>query len=216
MSAGLNQRVLEEWAELGRAAARAIVSAEQPKSLLVVSPAAGDGRTTVACSLGIALSGLGRTLLIDAHPDRGGLSRIFDQLAAPGLSDLLAGNAGLSAAVCPTIFDDLSILPCGRRSAGPTGSLAMFRSDTWHELMAELRREWDQIVCDTPPFLEEPTAAAIAAQFDGSVLVLSCDSTKWEVAQLVQERLEATNAKLIGAVLNRRRHYVPSVVYRAL
>jgi protein-tyrosine kinase len=216
MSAGLNERVLEEWTELGKAAASAVAGAEHSKGLLVVSPGAGEGRTTTACALGIAFSGLGRTLLIDAHAGKGGLSRLFGQPAAPGLSDVLAGDADLAAVLCPTAIDDLWFLPCGRRFAGPQGALAMFRGEVFGELMVRLRGEWDRIVCDTPPFLEEPTAAAIAAQFDGSVLVLSCDSTRWEVAQLVQERLAATSARLVGAVLNRRRHYVPNAIYRAL
>lgn len=211
-----NERGSHGWSELGATAVNAVIAAGEARSLLVVSAAAGEGRTTTAATLGWACSRLGSTLLVDAHVGQGGLSLAFEQPVTPGLSDLLAGGVDLGSAVRPTRIENLHILPCGSRPTVSRTALAMFQGDGFAKLLQRLLQDYDRIVCDTPPFLGDPAAAALGAHFDGAVLVLACSKTRWEVARLVQQQLEAAGGRLVGAVLNRRKYYIPAAVYRAL
>jgi Mrp family chromosome partitioning ATPase len=51
---------------------------------------------------------------------------------------------------------------------------------------------------------------------DGAVLVVEAENKRAEVAIQAKEHLEEAGAKVLGAVLNRRRHVIPEVVYRRL
>lgn len=207
---------LYRWTELGASAVNAVVAAGHVKSLMVISAASGEGRTTASATLGWACSRLGPTLLVDAHSDKGALSRSFGQPNAPGLAEVLAGEIDLLSAARPTAVENLHILPCGARPVDPRAAFAMFQGEAFAEALRRLRQDYDRIVCDTPPFLEDPAAAALSARFDAAVMVLTCNQTRWEVARMVQERLEAAGGRLLGAVLNRRQYPIPAAIYRAL
>jgi len=46
--------------------------------------------------------------------------------------------------------------------------------------------------------------------------VVECEKTKWEVVQLAQGKLKQAGVQHIGVVLNKRKYYLPSSVYRLL
>ena len=54
----------------------------------------------------------------------------------------------------------------------------------------------------------------IAALLDGVVMVLSCEETRWEVAQNMKSRLEASGANILGVIMNKRRYYIPRLLYK--
>lgn len=172
------------------------------KALLVVSGLAGEGRTTTAAGIGLALSALGRTLLIDAHPAKQGLSRMFGRSSAPGLCDVLMGRLAPVEAVSWTESEDLYLMPAGSASKS---ARAMFRGGALPHLVDTLRRDWDHIVCDPPPLLTDADAALMARHFDGVVLVLATGRTRWETAKAAADRVQAAQGRLIGTVLNKYR-----------
>ena len=214
-SAKLKDRLLRNWSDMTAVEGNLITAAgPSVRTLMVVSGSAGEGRSSAAACLGLSLSANGRTLLIDGHLRKPDLSSRLVTPGMPGLSEVVLDGMDVAGAVYPAAdADNLFVRPAGQRLAGPA---AMFHSSSFIRLMSHLRQDWDHVVCDTPPLLAESDAALMAAQFDAAVLVLSCGDSRWEVAQVVAERLDAAGGRLIGAVLNRRRYHVPQVVYRRL
>lgn len=57
---------------------------------------------------------------------------------------------------------------------------------------------------------------SMAAQADGTILVVNSQETRWEVAKQVQAQLEDSNANPIGVILNKRVHPIPKQLYKKL
>lgn len=213
--ATFKDRLLRNWGDLGAVEGNLLAAGGQSlRSLMVVSAGAGEGRTSTAACLGLALAGGGRTLLVDGHLRKPDLSSRFTPPDMPGLSEVVLDGLPPSGAL-QAVPDaaGLFILPAGQRAASAS---AVFRHPGFLRLMAALKQNWDYVVCDTPPLLGESDAVLMAGQFDGAVLVASCGETRWEVARMAAERLDAAGGRLVAAVLNRRRYHIPRAIYRHL
>jgi capsular exopolysaccharide synthesis family protein len=215
MSRVLKDRLAKSQNDLAALEAKlvAIAGAKPLKSLMVISASAGEGRTTAAACLGCALSALGRTLLIDAHLNNPDLCQQFSVSTEPGLSEVVLGAYPLASALHPTEVENLFILPTGRPLPNAP---ALLRAEAFASLFAQLSQNWDYVICDTAPFLTNPDATIIAHHFDGAIIVLACEATQWETAHNVLNRLEAAKGKLIGAILNNRRYYIPRFIHRMI
>lgn len=213
--ANLKDRLLRNWGDLGAVEGNLIAAGGQSlRSLMVVSASAGEGRTSAAACLGLALSPGGRTLLVDGHLRKPDLSSRFSDAGAPGLSEVVLDGLALNDALrAAPDADNLFFLPAGQRAAS---SSVVFRQPAFFRLMAALKQNWDYVVYDTPPLLGESDAVLMAGHFDGAILVVSCGETRWEVARMAADRLEASGGRLVAAVLNRRRYYIPRAIYRHL
>ena len=55
-----------------------------------------------------------------------------------------------------------------------------------------------------------------AAQCDGVVVVLEAEKSRGPVVEHLVSSLRAVQARVLGAVMNKRRFYVPSRIYRWL
>lgn len=186
-----------------------------PRTLMVTSCHPGDGKTVVAAALAAALAGTAhnRVLLVDGHLERPALHRHMGVAAAPGLADVVQGDARLGTAVRRSAQPNLFILPPGGN--GPQTASAL-RAPRLPAVLARLRDAFDYVVLDGAPYLEHADTPFIARLFDGVILVIACEQTRWEVAQLVKGRIETVGGRLLGVVMNRRRYYIPRSLYRFL
>lgn len=180
---------------------------------MVISAAAGEGRSTTAAAMGWALGPMARTLLIDAHVRSAGLSALFGARDETGLSDVLTGALDPNAAILPTERPGLFLMPAGHAT---DQTVALYNQDGFASLLERLRRDWDRVIFDTPPFLHHPDAPVMAHDMDGAVMVIASEETHRAVAALVKDRLEAARGRLVGVVLNQRRLHIPEWLYRAL
>jgi polysaccharide biosynthesis transport protein len=176
-----------------------------PRVVVVTSPKSGEGKTTVASNLAIALAETGRrVLLVDGDLRRPRLHLIFDVVNSPGLSESLETESGIGALateklVSRTALPNLHLLPSG---PGPDSIFGRLCSPLMQGLFSRLRERYDHIVVDAPPSLDFPDARILAAHADGAVLVFGVDRTTSReangvVAQFLQDRIP-----LIGVVLN--------------
>src|SRR5262249_42958212 len=95
------------------------------KTILVTSPTPGDGKTTSASNLAIAMAQAGqRVLLVDCDFRRPMQHRIFGVEDGLGLTNVIAGTALLSKAVKPTSTRGLYLLPCGPIPSNPSELLS--------------------------------------------------------------------------------------------
>jgi Mrp family chromosome partitioning ATPase len=79
------------------------------------------------------------------------------------------------------------------------------------DLMEELGREFDMVICDAPSVLVVTDPVLLATDVDAVVLVVAVDNARRETIYRARQLLDTAQANIAGVVLNgleaTRRHY---------
>jgi len=168
--------------------------------LLVTSTVPGEGKTTIAINLAVALGQLERVLLVDADLRRSSVAaRLGLPADAPGLSNLVAGTADISACIHTLEGTNLHLLPAG---LAPPNPLEILSSQRFEKTLAELGQRYDRIVLDSAPAQAVSDALVLSRLCNAVVFVVRADATPRQLVQLAVKRLLRVDAHLIGVVLN--------------
>jgi capsular exopolysaccharide synthesis family protein len=170
------------------------------RAYLVTSAGPGDGKTTTAANLAVALSqNDARVLVVDADLRRPVLHTHFELERAPGLSDLIVGSCSVAEAIHPTKARGLSVIPSGYLPPNPAELLG---SANMKDLTAVLRKRFDWVLFDAPPVLAMADALVLSSLTDGTILVVRADATPLPSVQQAIDHLSGVGGKLTGVVLN--------------
>lgn len=205
-----------EGAEAYRAVRTAVqyaVRKTEERTILVTSPEAGDGKTTLASNLAVVLAQAGqRTLLVDADFHRPNQHKIFGLAANHhGLSGVvLRDGTQLDDVIQPTSVKGLDLLPAGRVPSDPHKMLnSQEYRDRFAGVLKTLRERtkpyaYERIVLDSPPLLARTDARILGAmeECDGTILVLRAEKSHRREVKRSRDALESVGARVIGAVLN--------------
>jgi protein-tyrosine kinase len=168
------------------------------KTLAVVSPSRGEGRSYMAANLAIVFSQLGeRTLLIDADLRHSRQQALFKLQGGYGLSDVLAGRADLTAVTRIPAFRDLSILPAGTVPPNPVELI----SRGLKGCLQQLQTQFDVILIDAPSAEQGIDAQIITSNCGGALLVARQDKTRLNDLLRLKEALQDTGNQCLGVVL---------------
>lgn len=177
------------------------VNVDDPIHAFVVTSAApGDGKTTVACNLAIAVAQAGRKVcLVEADLRRPRVSEYLQLNAQSGLTEVLSGQIKLDEALQDWGRGMLKVLPPGAIPPNPSELLG---SQQMAQVITHLKREFDMVILDTPPLLAVSDAAVLASQADGAVVVVRHGKSSKDAVGNAVASLEQINAKILGTVLN--------------
>jgi len=171
------------------------------KLVSIVSTGKGEGKSTLAASLALALSHKGKkVLLVDANfrePAQHKIFEIADNEA--GLSDMLT-DAKLDAGIKirKTDHDNLYVLPAGHVSAH---SFKILSSDTMKEFCRKIKSaNFAHVLFDNSSGAE---SVAISAASDGVIYVMT-DATRQAAALETKSHLDRAKAEIIGVVVMER------------
>jgi capsular exopolysaccharide synthesis family protein len=186
------------------------------RSIVVTSAGPGEGKSIVAANLAIALSQAGqRVLLIDADMRRPRVHEIFGQDQEPGLSNVLTGNAKANEAIRKSTVHGLWLLTSGHIPPNPAELLGSRR---YVDFVASLEDHFDWAIIDTPPVLVVADSSIAANDASGVIFVVASDKTNRHAAREAIEQLSASNAHVVGSILNRvdliKHPYYYSAYYR--
>ncbi len=189
---------------------------EGVRTVVVTSAGPGEGKSLFSSNLSVSLAQAGqRVLHIDADMRRPRVHDIFDVSQEPGLSNLLVGDCKPSEAVRKTAIQNLAVLPAGMIPPNPAELLGSKRCV---EYLATLGEHFDWVVIDSPPVLAVADASVLANAASGVIFVVGSDQTTRHTAKAAVDQLNAVQAHVIGAVLNRadveRNPYYYSAYYR--
>jgi capsular exopolysaccharide synthesis family protein len=170
-----------------------------PRSLLVTSTRASEGKSSTALALAQTLANLGASvLLVDADlrkPTFRGPSS-----TSQGLSSLLAGSDKIFDCIHPTQVERLFLLPSGPIPPNPAELLA---SGRFKEIIDEALTRFDHIVIDSAPVLGLADAPMLASSVEGTLMVIEAGAIRRAAALNAVNRLRASEARLMGAILTK-------------
>lgn len=170
------------------------------RSLVVSSPAQGEGKTLTAFNLAICYAKMQNfpLLLVDADlRSQTGLTKLLGNPESPGLTTILEGGCDYSSAILGTDFHGFYVLPSGSISSSPTELLSGTR---WREFMGWATETFRLIIVDCPPVLNVADFELIMAPCDSAILVVRSRQTA--SSSLAKALAQIDSGKLAGVVFN--------------
>lgn len=180
------------------------------KTILVTSCNPREGKSVAAINMAYALfkdTNL-KVLLIDGNFRAPRLHELFNVGPTPGFADFILNNT--ENVFRDTEFDRILLMPHGSAVANP---LDVFRAKAFGEKLNVLREAFDYVILDGHSIMGASDTSMAARYFDGVVLVVECEKTKWEVMQMSVEKIRKLQGNVIGTVMNRRKYYIPRSLY---
>jgi succinoglycan biosynthesis transport protein ExoP len=171
-----------------------------PRVVLVTSTLPGEGKTTLAMSLGASVARSGHaTIVVDLDLRHPSVARELGRPVEAGLLEFLSGDRTLDQVILSDGQEPrLHLLPVRGGMSSPADLLA---SPMMKALMTELRRRYRYVVLDAPPALGF-TDATIAAQLADAVLfVVQWEKTDDRVAASGLEAVLGSQVPVIGAAV---------------
>jgi protein-tyrosine kinase len=184
-----------------------------PKTILVTSAMAGEGKSLVAINLAIAIATElhSHALIVDCDLRNPALSRMFGFHEQKGLSDYLTGDTPLQDLLVKTSVDKLTILPGGATQDNP---VELIGSNKMKSLVTDLEARYADryIILDSSPLLATTEPSVLNDMVDGILYVIKSGGTPRESVQQALKLLD--KKKIIGVVLNNMEFKTEAMIKR--
>lgn len=178
---------------------RVALRKDRGRIIAVTSPTAGDGKTTVCCSLATSFAMAGfRTVIVDADFIGRGMTSRLGMDRSTGLGDILAGGA-IEDSMFPGGTDQLKIIPAGREEMMPADRMA---ASLMGPLMERLARTNDIVLVDSGPVLGSIEATVVVGLAD-TVLAVVSRGQSVKMFAAMRRKLRSLGAELSGVIFNR-------------
>jgi capsular exopolysaccharide synthesis family protein len=182
-----------------------------PKTILVTSSQAGEGKTVTVVNLAVSLALSGsRVLIVDADLRKPSCHRQMRVTRDPGLSSVLTGQCDLATAVVLSPFfangngkshgtSAVYVLPAG---ASPPNPAELLGSGLMGNLLHAVKEQFDFVLIDSPPILPVTDSVVMATKADGVLLVVKGGEWGRDIVQRALGHLDAVHSRVLGVVLN--------------
>jgi len=176
------------------------MQARNARTLAVLSPAAGEGKTLTAINLAIAIAST-RThtaLLVDLDWHQPSVHRYFDFAPVNDVYDYLRGDAPLTAALVSPGIPRFSFLPCREPVAEASECLSSLGA-----FVKELENRYANriVLFDLPPLLATDDALSFLPLVDAALLVVEEGRTRR--ADVMRSLDLIGEQRLLGSVINK-------------
>jgi succinoglycan biosynthesis transport protein ExoP len=173
------------------------------RTVLITSAEPGEGKSVVSLNLARAAAETGlRVALVEGDLRRPGLAEATGLEPSPGLSDALlpgALGANLQRLEDNRLGGSLDVVVAGTRAPNPA---QLIQSVRLHDLLDELRADYDLVVLDTPPLGLVADALALAQKADGVIVVSRVNLSRREPFRRLLDRLQRMEIRTLGVVVN--------------
>ena len=173
-------------------------------SLVLVSPIAGSGKSTVVANLALAIAEGGtRVLVVDADAADGSLTaRLLPDIpAGAGLEQVLAGEQPLANCTQPSPLN-AAVAVLGPGLAPQRRVTGAARAKAASALLATAKSSFDVVLIDSPALLQVADATELVDASDAAVIVLSPHELIRDHLEMVN-RLKLIGSNVVGYIYNR-------------
>ena len=168
------------------------------RTLVVTSPAAGEGKSSTVANLAVTMAQSGRrTVLVDCDLRRPTLHELFGLAMTPGLTSL-ALDETVDLPLQETSVENLWLLSSGPKPPNPADLLGAARMG---RLIDQLLERADFVLFDAPPVMAAADAAILGAKVDGVLLIIQAGKTRRDHSERARELLEKAKVRIVGAAL---------------
>ena len=172
----------------------------QAKTILVTSPASGDGKSTLVSNLAITMAQAGqKTLVLDADFRKPTQHNIFEVDGSKGLSSVLAGTHTAKQVIQQGPVKGLDVLACGPEVPNPA---ELLNSAEFEKILKNLSEKYDRIIIDSPPVAPVADSQILGAICDITLLVLRAEKSTRRLSQQTRDGLLSVGARILGAIVN--------------
>jgi capsular exopolysaccharide synthesis family protein len=170
-----------------------------PRIIAVTSAVPGEGKTTTAINLAAALAEAGaRVCLVEADLRRPSIAKALGLVGDVGFTTVVIGKAPVET-VLQNAGRNLAVLTSGPIPPNPSELLI---SQHARHVIAELSRNVDFTIIDTPPLLPVTDGAEVATMADATLLVHRASKTTRDQAARSIQALDKVNRHPVGVILN--------------
>ena len=168
--------------------------------IMVTGPSGGEGKSTVAANLAVAMAQSGRRiLLIDADLRTPSLHLMFGVSRDRGFAQLLRGLMPAERAIRTTSIKNLDLLVSGPEPSDPT---ALLETGELADLLEPLRATYDMILIDAPSVTGTADATLIGSMVDAVVFVVGIPYSYQPKTQQAAIDLGILGTPVLGLVVN--------------
>ena len=184
------------------------------KVVMLSSAMHSEGKSISCVNLAITLANdinRRKVLLIDADMRAGTVNQLLGIRPKLGLSDVLANDISWTSVLVPTPLPNLMVLPRGTTPPHPAELLS---SNRMHQVMAEVRTQYDICLVDSPPIVPLADPGIIGTLTDGAVIVIRGGKTQRTLVQYAVSLLTQANVQVLGSILTHSESQIPEYLYR--
>lgn len=177
------------------------------RSILIVSPDEGDGKSTVTRNLAMTMAAMGDdVVLVEADMRKGGEFRQVTGRPADGLSNVLAGAALDRVMIRVDLADAppesaraLAVLPSGPVPPNPQ---ELLESERMGQVIAELQTSFRYVILDTPALGAVGDALALVPEVSAILVLGGLGKTTRDAAHDLSKQLTLLERQPIGVIAN--------------
>lgn len=169
-------------------------------SFVVTSAVPGEGKTTTAVNLALAMADSDRrTLLVDADLRNPSVAKTLGMEGSVGLTTVLLGDADVHDVIQTWGSAGMDVLPAGAIPPNPSELLG---SAPMEALLTRLVQEYDFVLIDSPPVVPVIDAVVIERLTGGLLMVVGVDRTKKKDLTAALKQLGTVGAHVSGFARN--------------
>ncbi|HEX8088139.1 MAG TPA: polysaccharide biosynthesis tyrosine autokinase [Blastocatellia bacterium] len=171
-----------------------------PKTILVTSSQAGEGKTTTCINTALSLAQLGcSVLIIDCDLRRPTTHKVLGVSHTLGLSTYLSRDVPIDGLIQRLPTKGVSLLACGPIPPNPA---ELISSEKMRSMLAALETRYDHILLDSPPLINVTDPVILSRIVDGVILVVHAGMSTRYLVRRARQELASVGAKIFGVVLN--------------
>jgi protein-tyrosine kinase len=180
---------------------------ERSRIIELTSATSGEGTSTIAREMALTIAGdlLKPVMLI----------RVVNDLPlSPGLEAAAHGRMPLEA-VIETDLEVPTLTTVTLNLGGPNAGL-LFDGDELDRVFAQATRLARLVIVDAPPILSDVAGIALSRKVSGVLLVVAAEKTRAPLIEQARRVIETGGGRVLGVILNKRKHHIPGWIYRLL